>query len=93
MHTNDILAGELERAGLPEMATKARTGYYHDFMSPLATPCLQLAADLAEVGTTAAMALRARHMKGEFDATKEESDAWARGPEGQAAFRSLRRGR
>lgn len=93
MHTNDILSGELEKAGLPEMAAKAKTGYYHDFMSPLATPCLQLAADLAKVGTTAALALRKRHMNGEFDATKEESRAWAHGPDGQSAFRQLRSGR
>ncbi len=56
-HTNDILADELEKAGLPEMAKNARTGWYHDFMSPLATPCLQLADDLAKAGTIAALEL------------------------------------
>lgn len=93
MHTKNILAGELTKIGLDDMAAKAATGYYHDFLSPLAMPCLQLAADLAEVGTPAALALRSRHMNGEFDATSEESDAWAKSPDGQAAFRSLRRGR
>jgi hypothetical protein len=83
MHTKDILAAELTKAGLPEMAAKAATGYYHDFLSPLDTPCLQLAADLAAVGTPAAMALRARHVNGEFDATKEESDDWAASSEGR----------
>lgn len=89
MHTKDILAHELTKAGLPEMAAKAATGYYHDFLSPLATPCLQLASDLAKVGTPAALTLRARHMNGEFDATKEESDDWAASPEGKAAFGQL----
>ena len=79
MHTKDILAGELAKIGLFDMSAKAATGYYHDFLSPLATPCLQLAADLAEVGTPAAMALRARHINGEFDASKEEGDEWFRG--------------
>jgi hypothetical protein len=30
---------------------------------------------------------------GEFDATKAESDAWARSPDGQAAFAGLLKGR
>lgn len=88
-HTKDILAAELEKAGLPEMAAKAATGYYHDFLSPLETPCLQLAADLAKAGTPKALALRARHMNGEFDASLEESDEWAASPDGQAAMRML----
>lgn len=90
MHTKDILAEELTKAGLPEMAKKAAEGYYHDFLSPLATPCLQLAEDLASAGTAQAMALRSRHLNGEFDASKEESDDWAGGPDGQAAFGQLR---
>lgn len=76
MHTKDILAAELNKAGLGDMAIKAANGYYHDFLSPLATPCIQLAADLAAVGTPSAMALRARHIDGEFDASKEESAEW-----------------
>lgn len=89
-HTKDILAEELRKADLPEMAARAARGYYHDFLSPLAAPCLQLAADLAAAGTPAALALRARHMNGEFDATAEESEEWARGPEGQAIFSAFR---
>lgn len=89
MHTKDILAAELKKADLPEMAAKAATGYYHDFLSPLDTPCLQLAEDLAKVGTPAALAVRARHVNGEFDATEEESDDWAKSPEGRKAMRML----
>lgn len=89
MHTKDILAGELRKANLPEMAAKAETGHYHDFLSPLDTPCLQLAADLAVVGTPEALALRARHLEGEFDASLEESDEWAKSPNGKAAFAAL----
>ncbi len=76
MHTKDILAAELNKIGLGDMAIKAGQGYYHDFLSPLATPCIQLAADLAAVGTPAALALRERHLNGEFDASREEGDEW-----------------
>ena len=88
-HTKDLLADALEEAGLPEMAAKARTGYYHDFLSDLTFPELQLAEDLARVGTPAALAVRERHLNGEFDATLEESDEWAESPEGRAAFEGL----
>jgi hypothetical protein len=89
MHSKDKLAAELHKAGLPDMAIKAGQGYYHDFLSPIATPCIQLAADLAAVGTPAAMALRARHVDGEFDATPEESAHWEQSEEGQAAMAQL----
>ena len=89
MHTKDILAGELRKAGLNQMADKAATGYYHDFLSPLDTPCLQLAADLASAGTPAALALRKRHLNGDFDASKEESDDWANSPDGKETFSKL----
>lgn len=89
MHTKDKLASELRKIGLLNMSIEAANGYYDDFLSPLATPCIQLAADLAAVGSKEAMALRARHLDGEFDATKEESDAWARSPEGQAVAKEL----
>lgn len=88
-HTKDILADELEKANLPEMAAKARTGYYHDFLSPLDMPCLQLSEDLHLVGTPEAMALRERHHNGEFDASLAESEEWAASPDGADAFRML----
>lgn len=88
-HTKDILADELEKAGLISMAANARTGYYHDYLSPLATPCIQLASDLMIAGTPAALAIRARHLDGEFDATTEESDTWFESAEGKEAFSHL----
>jgi len=72
MHTKEILAKALDEANLPDMAAKARHGYYHDYESSLETPALQLAYDLAKVGTQAALAVGARHLKGEFDATTDE---------------------
>jgi hypothetical protein len=92
-HTKDILAAALTEAGLTEMAARAATGYYHDFLSPLATPELQLAADLYAVMTPAAMALRQRVIDGDFDASREEGDEWAASPEGQEAMGELTRGK
>lgn len=89
MHTKDILADELVKAGLLDMSLKARGGYYHDYLSPLAAPCMQLAQDLKAVGTPAALALRRRHLNGEFDATKEESDDWAHSADAQDALNRL----
>ena len=92
MHTKDILAEELDKIGLVKMAEKAREGYYHDFLSPLTAPCFQLAKDLAQVGTPEALALRQRHINGEFDATFEESEDWANSEDGKAAFNELMKG-
>jgi hypothetical protein len=72
MHSKDRLADALTEAGLRQMAAKARDGYYHDALSPLATPAMQLAADLAAAHTGPAMALRERVLEGEFDAPSEE---------------------
>ena len=88
-HTKDILAAELRNIGLTAMGDRAAQGFYHDFLSPLPFPELQLAQELADIGTPEALALRRRHINGEFDATKEESDEWAASPDGQAAYAAL----
>ena len=85
MHTKDYLAQELRAAGLDAMADKAATGYYHDYLSPLDFPELQLDADLIEANTDAAQKLRVRHHGGAFDASKEESDEWAASADGREA--------
>lgn len=100
MHTKDMLAEALRAVGLNDMAAKAADGYYHDFLSPLALPEIQLAEDLAEAAQACPdadrrqriTAVRNRHLQGEFDANVEESEAWAASPEGQDAFRRLVRG-
>jgi hypothetical protein len=85
-HTKDLLAEALAEAGLPDMAARAREGYYHDFLSPLASPALQLAEDLRAAGTPAARALRERHLEGKFDASDDEANEWAASIEGQEIF-------
>lgn len=89
MHTKDKLAKELRAAGLNEMADNAATGYYHDFLSPLPTPCLTLEADLRAADTPAAEALRQRHLNGEFDASFEESTNWVESFEGRRTLQRL----
>jgi hypothetical protein len=95
MHTKDKLAAALRETGLDEMADKAATGYYHDFLSPLALPEIVLVNSLAlaAIGhpdrATAINALRQRVINGDFDASKEESEEWAASEEGQDAMRGL----
>jgi hypothetical protein len=93
MHTKDFLAQELRKAGLEAMASEAERGHYHDYLSPLPFPDLQLDADLVEAikgGNEAAKDLRRRHHAGEFDASNEESDEWAESEDGRRAFDLLR---
>ena len=91
MQTKDKLALALAEAGLYEMAGKAAQGYYHDYLSPLALPEMQLDADLHAAGTPEAQALRRRHHNGEFDASIEESEQWAASADGQETMRRLLR--
>lgn len=99
-HTTVKLARALgEIPGVPEaMIERARSGYYHDFMSPLAMPEFQLVADLRELASRPATPRASRPLlrdmakrviDGEFDATKAESDEWMRSSEGQEAMAAL----
>jgi hypothetical protein len=76
----------------PEMIARARDGYYHDFLSPLDLPEVQLVADLRELADRPATPRTSRNLlralakaviDGQHDASKEESDEWAASPEGQ----------
>ena|SRR5215831_16802153 len=95
MHTKDKLAAALRAIQLDDMADKAAIGYYHDFLSPLDFPEIQLVNDLAAAAqrlpvlAPGIMALRQDVINGKYDASTEESDEWAASPEGQAAFASL----
>lgn len=88
--TKDRLARELHEAGLPEeMVERARRGAYDDWISDSATPLIDLVNELAKYDTPGARLVRAKVIDGDFDGTREESDAWAASEEGRAAFRSL----
>jgi hypothetical protein len=83
------LAEALREIGLLEMADRAERSFYNDYFSPMDLPIMALAAELAMAGTSGALALRARVIAGEFDATKDESDEWSKSSEGQDTFRRL----
>lgn len=103
-HTTAKLADALAAIpGVPrDMIRRAIDGYYHDFLSPLTFPEMQLVADLRELAGRPATPRDSRPrlralvqdvVDGKFDASREESDDWARSPEGQAAFQELLGGR
>jgi hypothetical protein len=100
VHTTAKLAAALsEVPGVPrEMVARAVDGYYHDYLSPLAMPEVQLVHDLRDLSARPATpadsrpllrALAQRVADGEFDASKAESDAWAESEEGQATLAEL----
>jgi hypothetical protein len=93
MATKDRLADTLRQAELPELAERAAAGEFDDFQSVHPFPQIMLAGLLVDAGTDQALALRARLLDGEFDATDEEADAWAESDEGQETFRELHKGK
>ena len=96
MRTRDKLAAELRAVAAmasPENAAKyeafakrAETGEFDDYADTYVCPITQLYSELTAAGFTK---FAARVASGEFDATKEESDEWARSPSGQAAAEDL----
>lgn len=96
MKTRDRLAAELRKIAekaSPENAAKyeafakrAATGEFDDYADTFVCPVTQLYSELMAVGFTK---FADRVASGEFDATKEESDEWARSPSGQEAAKAL----
>lgn len=82
--TSEKLAQALEAANAPrEMIEKARAKYYDDYLSPLTDNMRQLVADARKHGLKD---IADRAIDGDFDGTREESDAWAKSPEGRETF-------
>ena len=76
MSSKDILANDLRAAGAPsDMVIRAMGGYYSDYDSPLATPCIQLVQDARAAGLHG---VANAAMDGKYDATEEESEAFAK---------------
>jgi hypothetical protein len=101
-HTTVTLAKALrEIPGVPQdMIDRAIAGHYHDFLSPLDFPEITLVSDLRALtklpatprdSRTLLTALAQAVIDGEYDASAEESDAWAASPEGREAFAVLAR--
>lgn len=96
MRTRDKLAAELRKvaaiagkdnaAKYEAFAKRAETGEFDDYADTHVCPITQLHSELTAAGLTK---FAARVADGEFDATKEESDEWARSRAGQEAFKQL----
>lgn len=96
MRTRDKLATELRKIAAiaspgnaetyEAFAKRAETGEFDDYADTYACPITQLYSELTAAGFTK---FAARVANGEFDATKEESDEWARSPSGQDAAKRL----
>ena len=92
--SSEKLAQALEATkipGLELLAARARRDEFHDFVGPHAMPQHVLVDELRKVGGRAAKDIANRVIKGEFDATKEESDAWIASPDGQASLAEMER--
>jgi hypothetical protein len=95
--TSENLATILEAVGLVEMAALARADQFHDYKSELEFPEMELDRMLAEAADAASdpilrsliVGIRNRHWAGDFDASSEESDAWAASEAGQETFRQF----
>jgi hypothetical protein len=96
MRTRDKLAAELRKVAAiasPDNAAKyeafakrAETGEFDDFADTYLFPITQLYSELTFAGL---IKFAARVADGEFDATQEDCDEWARSPSGQAAAKEL----
>ena len=76
MKTKDRLAKELTAAKAPNaMIQAALKGRYDDYESESPTPIGDLVRDCRNAGLHD---ISAKAMNGEFDGTKEESEAWFR---------------
>jgi hypothetical protein len=87
MRTKEKLAQVLHGHGLLGLEKAARLGEYDDFESESATPIADLVRDLRAKGEDD---LARRAIDGEWDATPEESEAWAASPEGRETIGKLR---
>ena len=79
-------AGTENAAKYEAFATRAETGEFDDYADTYVCPITQLYTELVKEGL---IKFAARVANGEFDATKEESDEWARSPSGQEAAKQL----
>jgi hypothetical protein len=71
---------------LKSVIFKAKSDYYHDFFGELAMPEVELYDFFMATGH---VKLAKRVKNGDFDATKEESDEWAKSSEGQSIFKEI----
>lgn len=97
--TPDYLGRVLDELGVPELAERARLGHFDDFHAPadvsdgfelirLVAELRLLARERTELAARVTVIENAVR-RGEFDATKAESDRWAASKDGQETFGEL----
>lgn len=96
MKTRDRLAAELRKvaaiaspsnaAKYEALAKRAEAGEFDDYAKTHVCPITALYGELLKAGFDK---FAKRVANGEFDATKEESDEWARSPDGQEVAKQL----
>lgn len=87
--STQVLVKALEAESNPALADiiyKAKRHHYNEFKSDLVTPIIALVDDLRAAGF---QELAQRAANGEFDATEEESQAWAQSSKGEQVFAEL----
>lgn len=97
---HEKLARLCDELGLTAIAANARAFAYHDFKSPFDFPETMLHGHLKEamnaekdpVKKDKILEILDMHQSGEFDATYDESEEWARSPEGIAAMQDFEKG-
>lgn len=75
------------------LIARAQSHEFHDYLSPHAMPQHALLTALQGERPDVREKITPRILAGDFDGTLAESEAWARSPEGQAAFAMLLPGR
>lgn len=83
-----VRALELSSASA-ELLNDARANRYHDYKGESHSPITDLVMRLRREGLSE---LAERAVDGEFDATHEEAEEWARSPGGVAALAMLQKG-
>ena len=102
--TSDYLARVLDEVGADDMARRARLGHFDDYFCPDEVDdganIHRLVKELSSIARSTTykrrrqlQAITVTAKEGEFDGTKEESEEWARSPDGQAVFNELIEGR
>lgn len=82
--STDKLVSALQQAQAPtDLINDAKAQQFHDFLSPSALPMSNLVNRLTGANL---LDLARMAMAGEFDANKEEADAWGASDEGQATL-------
>lgn len=81
------LAHALRSAGFEQLANRAELGEFSDFEGPHALPKVELVGELGKIYKNPSIAadicqkahvIALQVMRGEFDETKEEAEAWAK---------------